>query len=306
MSFRECAKAHGFAACYALRPDKFNHYERRLLAGALFSGGTGLCVDPAHDYPWANAILACLWPYDPLGPDVPLCSNYIPANSAYHAADRLLPDLLEAGVRAERADLPVRELLIRSGIGVALHNGLTAVPPYGSRFAIQTLVAALPAPFAYDDRAPLGACENCRACVKACPAGAIGEDGFDYHRCLRAYMGKEAMPLWIMDGMQKMLGCERCQYVCPQNDGQRTVEALPPAFAYERLLKSDLHDALALVGFNQKSGGRLIAHAAVMAAHEGRADLLPLIKALLADPREAVRVAAAYAISELHNEENMV
>lgn len=304
--FCELASAYGFRTCYVLRPDKFIHYERRLLDGALYIGGTGLSYDPASTHPWANALLACIWPYAPFTPETPLCSNYAPANASFHAAGRLLTALGENGVRAERVYVPVRELLLRSGLGVALLNGLTAIPPFGSRFAIQTLAAFVPEPV-YDDAAPRDACASCGACIDACPAHAIDKNsGFDYRKCLRAYMGKEAMPDWVMENMTKMLGCERCQNACPYNAGMDSVSELPASFSYERLLRGELRGALELVGFNQKSGGRLIAHAAVMAANEGRADLLPLIEAWRDDPREAVRAAEQYAISKLHNGKTMV
>lgn len=301
----ELATEHGFAACYVLRPERFIHYERRLLDGALHTGGMKLTYDLSRELPWANALVVLIRPYEPYSRDVPLSSNYPAANAAYHAVDALLPRLMEAGIRAERCHVPLRELLMRSGVGVALKNGQTAIPPYGSRFSVQALAASLPSP-RYDDAPPRGECENCGACAAACPAGAIGEDGFDYRKCLRAYMGKEPMPDWVMRGMTTMLGCELCQNACPFNAGLLTDDALPECFSYERLLQNDLRDALALVGFNQKSGGRLIAHAAVMAANVGRRELLPLIEPLQNDPREAVRIAAAYAISKLHNEKSMV
>lgn len=302
---QDCISQYGFTACFVLKPDRFVYYERRLRDGALHAGGANLLSDPAAALPWANTILALIRPYRPYLPQVPLCSNYPPGNASYHAADKLIARLGEMGVRAERVNVPIRELLVRSGIGVALKSGLTAIPPYGTCFAIQTLAAELPSPV-YDDGPPLDTCSDCGACAAACPAAAIEKNGFNYRKCLRAYMGKETMPAWVMAGMTKMLGCETCQNVCPYNAALDTIGALPAEFAYERLLQNDLKPALALVGFNQKSGGRLIAHAAVMAANEGRADLLPLIEKLLTDPRDAVQAAARYAISKLHNGETVV
>ncbi len=295
----------GFLECRILRPDKFMYYERRLLHGALHTGGRSLSYDLPCDYPWANAILTLIWPYTPYSASLPLCSYYAPSNAAYHASGDLLERLSENGLRAERVYVPLRELLLRSGTGVALKNGLTAIIPYGTRFAVQTLIACMERP-AYDDRPPLGACEDCGACAAACPAGAITNNGFDFRYCLRAYMGKETMPVYVMERMNQMLGCERCQYACPYNEGIGATDALPDAFTYERLLKNDISGALAIVGRNQKSGGRLVAHAAVMAANEGRADLLPRIEALADDPREPVRAAAEYAISKLHIRKTMI
>ncbi|MDO4573404.1 MAG: 4Fe-4S double cluster binding domain-containing protein, partial [Clostridia bacterium] len=159
----------------------------------------------------------------------------------------------------------------------------------------------------YDDRdGALQSCADCGRCQRACPAEAIDETGYHFQKCLRAHMGKERMPDWVMEKMRSMLGCDICQQVCPCNAGLECVPAMPEAFSLERLLKNDIREALELVGFNQKSGGRLLAHAAVLAANLNRYDLLPLLEPLCSDPREAVRAAAEYAISRLHNLKTMV
>ena len=104
---------------------------------------------------------------------------------------------------------------------------------------------------------------------------------------------------WVMDAMATMLGCELCQNVCPYNRLILPQGELPEAFALERLLGGDDKPALALVGVNLKKNGRLQQHACVMAAKLGRKDLLPLIRELADDPREAVRAAARYALGRL-------
>lgn len=305
MNISSLAAKHGFAAAYVLRPDKFNHYERRLEHGALHIGGTRLVVDVQADYPWATAILALIWPYSPYAEELPLCSNYPPAHAAYLASKEFLAALEEQGIRAARANVPVRELFMRSGLGIALKNGLTAMPAYGTRFTMQCLAIGLPDP-QYDDAPPLGGCLDCGACQAICPVGAIDEEGFHPNRCLRAHMGKTAMPKRVMARMNKMLGCERCQYCCPHNAGQTFAKELPEAFMYERLLSDDVQEALALLGSNQQTGAKLKAHAAVMAAHENRRDLLPLIEAAQDDPRELVSAAVKFAISRLQNGKTVV
>lgn len=300
MNISSLATKYGFAEAYVLRPDKFDHYERRLEHGALHIGGTRLLADVQAEHPWATAILALIWPYVPYAEELPLCSNYPPAHAAYLACNEFLTALEEQGVRAARVNVPVRELFMRSGLGIALKNGLTAMPAHGTRFTMQCLAIAL-SDVHYDDAPPLGACLDCGACEQVCPMKAIDEEGFHPNTCLRAFMGKNAMPKRVMERMNKMLGCERCQYCCPHNAEQTFVTELPEAFAYERLLQDDVQEALALLGSNQQTGAKLKAHAAVMAAHENRLDLLPLIEAAQDDPRELVSAAAKFAISRLQN-----
>ena len=305
MNISSLAAKHGFAAAYVLRPDKFDHYECRLEHGALHIGGTRLVADVQAEHPWANAILALIWPYAPYAEELPLCSNYPPAHAAYLASKEFLAALEGKGIRAARVNVPVRELFMRSGLGIALKNGLTAMPAYGTRFTMQCLAAELHAPV-FDDAPPLGDCQDCGACQKVCPVGAIDAEGVHPNTCLRAHMGKTAMPKRVMERMNKMLGCERCQYCCPHNAGQTFVDELPEAFSYERLLRDDVQEALALLGSNQQTGAKLKAHAAVMAAHENRLDLLPLIEAARDDPRELVSAAAKFSVSRLQNSKTVV
>lgn len=142
-------------------------------------------------------------------------------------------------------------------------------------------------------------CRNCHACERACPVGAIGPDGFHFERCIRAYLSGGEMPEWTMNAMDSLLGCELCQRACPINAAVRPVERVLPEFELSRLLSGDIRPALALVGKNERSGGRLVAQAAVLAANQRRCDLLPLIEALQGDVRPLVRQAAQYAIKKL-------
>lgn len=295
----ERAAALGFERVCILPNEPFPHFERRLHDGALHHEGQGLTAAPQIDYPWANAIVALLMPCIAFAPEALLSGYYINSNKAYHAAGKLLLQLSEIGIRAERVHVPIRELLTRAGVGVLLKNGLTAVEPFGTRFAVQTVVAALDAPD-YEPTHTVTSCVDCGRCAAACPTGAIDQDGFHYQKCARAYMGGETMPAWVMDAMTSMLGCDVCQDACPYNANTvRTTEA-PPAFALERLLAYDDRDALACIGVNQRKNGRLQQHAAIMAAKSERRDLIPLIERLLLDEREAVRVAASYALDRFN------
>ena len=301
----QLAKELGFAACFVFAPDPFPQYERRRNDGALHTNGLQLSANPQSDFPWANAIVTLLRTYRPYAAGVPLSGYYESSNHTYHAATTLLERLNERGLRAERVYVPVRELLLRNHAGVALKNGLTAVPPYGTRFTVQTLAVHLP-DCSYTEcalPAEKTLCDTCTLCEKACPSGAIGCDGYDFHQCMRAFMRKDVMPEWVMARMTTMLGCEQCQNACPYNREVGTKRNLPDAFAYEKLLRHDLAEALSLVGTNQKSGGRIEAHAAILAAREGRTDLLPLIEALMADPRALVRESARYARMRLRETE---
>lgn len=69
-------------------------------------------------------------------------------------------------------------------------------------------------------------CMGCGACVKACPTGALGDDGtIDCRRCIN-YLTIEHRGEWAGEGSEAMqteagrrslFGCDICQRVCPHN-----------------------------------------------------------------------------------------
>ncbi len=305
MNIVSLAKEFGFAECYVFPTDPFEQYKRRLTDGALHQDALKLICDMKSEFDWANAIVALISPYKPYAGSIPISGYYPSSNAGYHAANKVLKSLENQGIRAERAYVPVHEMLSRSGIGVPLKNGLTAIPPYGTRFSVQTLIACLPdacyTPFQSRQESR---CKDCHACERICPSHAIDSAGYSCKKCARAYMCGEPMEDWVMDALTSILGCELCQSVCPYNRKIESIYEMPEAFQLEKLLSGDINPALKIVGTNLKKNGRLQQHACVVAAKQGRTDLIPLIETLLNDPREAVRVAAEYALSRLKSIEN--
>lgn len=300
MNLETFAKELGFAACYVFPTESFGHYKRRLQDGALHSAGTDLIADPKDSSPWANAILALIFPYRPYADEIPVSGNYPSSNAAYHASNRLIDILRADGILCERAYVPIRELLTRSGVGTPLKNGLTYIPGFGTRYAVQTLFVSLPEPVFTATKEPTPArCAICHACERICPSGAIDEDGYHFKQCARAYMGGDPMEDWVMDAMSCMLGCELCQKICPYNAGIKPIEEMPDAFRLEEILSGKIKPVLAIVGKNLNKNGRIIQHACVIAARQKRSDLIPLIERWEDDAREGVRVAAAYALKKL-------
>jgi epoxyqueuosine reductase len=80
-------------------------------------------------------------------------------------------------------------------------------------------------------------CLGCDACVRACPTGALTGDRFTIHasRCvthLNEYRGP--WPEWLSPMVHNsIVGCMRCQEVCPRNEGHLVFEEAPESFTRE-------------------------------------------------------------------------
>lgn len=307
MNLAELIEQAGFAAGYLLPVPRYEEWTRRRASGAFAPQTDWIEGDAAAAYPWANGLLMLLWPYAPLDPDAVLSGYYPASNRSYHAMRALRDALSAAGVRTERAAVPVKTILVDWGIGTRLDSELILVPGFGTRFVVQALMAALPEEaLAYTPKgAPFEACIHCRRCQNACPGGAIGPRGYDWRKCLRAYEEGPDMPPWVMEKMTCLLGCEVCQNVCPLNHFMKPrpmTEAEQAAFDLERLLSGDLKPALDLIGKNMKKGGKLIAQAAVLAANQGREDLLPLMEQQAEGADGPLKDTLNWAISHLKKE----
>ncbi len=300
MDFLEIAQSAGFADCYILSTEPFVHYAERLGNGSLHSAARELTIDIQKDTPWANAVITMIKPYRPYSDDIPVSGNYPSSNAAYHAAGAVMKTLKTHRIRSERGELPIRELLTRNGIGTMLKNGLTYIPGYGTRYSVSAILADIPDVKYTPARKPVEVkCDQCHACEKICPSCAIGSSGYDFQKCARAYMSGDPMEQWVMDSLTCVLGCELCQRICPYNTGIEPIAEMPDVFLLEELLKGNVKPVLEIVGKNLNKNGRIIQHACVVAAHQDRRDLIPLIELLLSDERKGVRVAAQYALEHL-------
>jgi len=135
---------------------------------------------------------------------------------------------------------PSKTLATRMGLSVYGRNNVTYLPDLGSYFQLAGyLTDAALEPRKSELQAPqvMPECETCRACRKACPTGAIGEDRFllRAERCVTLHNEYEyPWPEWLPPSAHNCLvGCSRCQEACPVNEGRLRYEAPNPSFDKE-------------------------------------------------------------------------
>jgi len=129
-----------------------------------------------------------------------------------------------AGFTVARADGPMKTIATGTGLARYGRSNLSYIFGLGSFYHLALLASDL----ACDDSRRLRPellprCEGCRACLVACPTGAIAEDRFLLHaeRCLSFWNEKPAcvpFPTWIKPEWHNAIGgCLLCQQACPEN-----------------------------------------------------------------------------------------
>ena len=120
---------------------------------------------------------------------------------------------------ADSSPLPEREAARLAGIGLRGRNGLVIVPPYGSYVFLGTILTSAPLELSAASPAPL--CPDCGACIRACPAGALGGAEFAQERCLSDITQRKGALTPEEEALVKagelIWGCDTCQTVCPYN-----------------------------------------------------------------------------------------
>lgn len=299
------AREAGFPVCAfaALSPVQ--------VEGTLHPQAQTLTGEAQSLLPEGKCVLLLAMPYRPFGEKADAAqvdAYYISSNAAHEAAQLLAKRIEETlGLRA-LASPPIylKPLFARSGLGEFGRNGLISIGAYGTRVCLQAILldADIPCSPAMP-RALAASCAGCRACLQACPTGAlIGDGSLDIARCLRAQPENEPFPEAMRPQLKgSILGCDICQRVCPRNAQVKSLpepDGLSAALDLNALLSGQYKPLIPFLGKNNARRQRLTARALIAAANLHRRDLLPLIEPLTeCKESEMVRIHARWAMNRL-------
>ena len=287
---------------------------------------------PGERHPWARSVVALGLAYAPATPrdgDRPTCvpSRAIVARYArgvdYHRLMRqrlrgVAAWLDEHGGPAARSQwsfdagwLADRAVARRAGLGVYGDNSCIVVPGFGSWVLLGAVITSVDLPA---DQPAVGRCEQCGACLSACPTGALVAPGVvDASRCV-SYLTLElagTIPPRMRTAIgNRLVGCDTCQDVCPNNSGAR-LASVPDLLTPLGIGASpDAAELLALsaADFDRRFKGtvvwrlgreRMARNAAVVLGNAGGEGAVAALTEALGDPSTMVREHAAWALRRL-------
>lgn len=169
---------------------------------------------------------------------IPQIASYALCTDYHTTIKRMLREVFEALRRdsptlqgrafTDSAPLAEKQLAIEAGIGWQGRQSLIISPRLGSFFLLGELLLTEPCDH-YDTPFRENRCGNCRACIEACPVGAIGEDRtINARLCLARRTIEQGEEVeGALHG--HLFGCDACQSCCPHN--RHTPPAAHPDFA---------------------------------------------------------------------------
>ena len=140
------------------------------------------------------------------------------------AKERLEKSVEHGEGRFVLALFPYKTLAVRTGLASYGRNNISYVGKQGSFHRLTAFFTDLELDVDdWGERSVLPRCTKCTACLKICPTKAIDEDRFLLHaeRCLtflNEFPSDRPFPSSIKPSMHNaIVGCMRCQHVCPYN-----------------------------------------------------------------------------------------
>ncbi len=252
----------------------------------------GECLPAASLVSAASCIIVLFMAYLPAkaasNGNIALSPYYIASNMAYGAAKALTAFIRESGAQAlHTASISAKAAALGTG-GFIGDNGFYYHDAFGSHVCIQTIISSAGQPEEYGHKR--GECLHCGACKQHCAA----VDNLDF--CVRAHM-HGVVPQALREGVYQLLGCERCQSVCPLNTKETS---RPFEFSVKELLCGGYKYKLKeLAGANMARTQRVLSQAALYAGAANMRELTEELRRLAETADDPVKTHALWAHKKL-------
>ncbi len=229
------------------------------LAAILRDAGVDYTVCPGD----RGEIILLVFPYAPYEPypegHLFLDSYFLTSHFSYGVTNKIIQELGNAGLAASRyRGEPLKELAVRSGRAKKCKNDLVYTEEYGSYIYLDAVKIEGAGNGGKKERSFAGRTEaenkmeDCDACIRACPGGALSENGFERGKCIRQFMDKKYEPTEKERAMigDRLLGCAECRAVCPKNAHIQPVPIPEEVLAATQKDRIDYRKLKILIGGN--------------------------------------------------------
>ncbi len=203
--------------------------------------------DPSRMLKGCQTIISLAYPYPPRKPATPdgfTVSRYSqPTKEDYHYRLKTLGKKLavmieemfpgsRSRVCVDSVPLLEKSFSCASGVGFMGKNNMLIVPGHGSYFYLAEILTTAPLEFS-SIVPPDNQCGSCKLCIDSCPTGALEKPFYlDAARCL-SYLTIEYKGTVSGENGKRMgdcfFGCDRCQEVCPFNEGKMPKQVSLPS-----------------------------------------------------------------------------
>jgi len=314
----------------AVAPSTLEHFHRWLAAGCAagmdyLARRATAYVHPQHVLPGVRSLVMVAANYRTVEPVEPAAGQGRVSRYAwgedYHRVLRrrlrrlarfhrqLMPEV-RVRVVVDTAPLLEREFARLAGLGRIGKNTMLIHQRFGSWLVLGALLTT--ARLACDEPLSGDPCGDCRACLEACPGGAlVAPFQLDARRCLSyltvEHRGTIPAEQRVCCG-QRVFGCDTCQEVCPHN--QHTPRTHEPAFAPLAELNpaspadwlrqaAELEKRFETTPLRRAGRAGLLRNAAVVLANRPAERSIDALRAGLDDPEPTVRATCAWALGRL-------
>jgi epoxyqueuosine reductase len=186
--------------------------------------------EPPVDFPTAKSIFIAAAPQPKVRVEFKLSGKTYPViipPTYLHDTDKEAADILSLhlgnyGYKVREAILPEKLLAVHSGLAKYGRNNIAYIDGWGSFFRLQAFFADISCDGDnWQELMMMDRCSQCTACIRNCPAKVITEERFliNAERCITFFNeGESEFPAWIDPAWHNcLIGCMKCQDVCPEN-----------------------------------------------------------------------------------------
>ncbi len=211
-------------------------------------------------------------------------------------------------------ELPLKATAVRAGIAYYGKNSIVHAEGFGSY--LELAAALTDAELICTDR-PVQSSDcpdDCRACMEACPTGALAEPfRLTRDKCICHYLWGAPIPREHRQAVGDLIfRCDACQQACPRNHklcggrelAYRPQEGDDSPVLLPLLLGDETYYRSAIPEFVQQAGLDTVRrNAAIAAGNIGDVATLPALLTCLSSAHDLTRIAAAWALGRFSGTE---